>query len=76
MKHNKYDNSLKIVSNASCNTTCLSPVGKVIHGNTGIMEGHMTTMLYITVIQITMDGLFGKCGMMDEELLLLALSRL
>ena len=60
VNHEKYDNSLNIVSNASCTTNYLTSVTKVTHDNFGIVEGHATTAHAIIATQKTMDCHFGK----------------
>ncbi|GFZ19106.1 glyceraldehyde-3-phosphate dehydrogenase C2 [Actinidia rufa] len=49
----EYKSDINIVSNASCTTNCLAPLAKVIHDKFGIVEGLMTTVHSITVVDLT-----------------------
>ncbi|XP_045403302.1 glyceraldehyde-3-phosphate dehydrogenase-like isoform X2 [Lemur catta] len=60
VNHDKYQNNLTIVGNASGTINCLAPLAKVIHDNFGIVEGFMTTVHAVTATQKTVDGPSGK----------------
>ena len=56
VNNDKYDPSMNVISNASCTTTCLAPLAKVINDNFGIKDGLMTTVHSTTATQKTVDG--------------------
>jgi len=60
VNHDKYDTSMKVVSNASCTTNCLAPLAKVINDNFGIIEALMSTVHAVTATQKTVDSPSGK----------------
>ncbi len=54
---NEYDpEKHHIISNASCTTNCLAPIGKVLHENFGIVSGLMTTIHSYTGDQRLLDA--------------------
>ena len=56
VNHEKYDPANHhIISNASCTTTCLAPMAKVLNDNWGIVKGLMTTIHAYTNDQVILD---------------------
>lgn len=51
----KLDESMSIVSGASCTTNCLAPIMKVLDDNFGVEGGFMTTVHAYTNDQTTLD---------------------
>jgi glyceraldehyde 3-phosphate dehydrogenase len=45
----------KVISNASCTTNCLAPVGKVLSDSFGVVKGLMTTVHAYTNDQMVLD---------------------
>lgn len=56
VNQNAYTPDMKIISSASCTTTCLAPVAKVLNDNFGIENGLMTTVHAVTATQKTVDS--------------------
>ncbi len=56
VNHDKYDSSMKVVSNASCTTNCLAPMCKVLQDKWGIEKGLMATIHSSTSKQKTVDA--------------------
>ena len=56
----RFDPSMKVVSNASCTTNCLAPLAWAVHRAFGIKEGLMTTVHAATATQLTVDGVSRK----------------
>merc|ERR1711893_262749 len=56
VNEDKYESSMKVVSNASCTTNCLAPLAKVVNDTFGIEEGLMTPVHAYTATQKTVDG--------------------
>jgi glyceraldehyde 3-phosphate dehydrogenase len=57
VNQNAYDpKKHDVISNASCTTNCLAPVGKVLHESFGVVHGLMTTVHSYTSDQMLQDG--------------------
>lgn len=55
-----YHPSMRIVSNASCTTNCVTPLVKIVNDKFGIVEGFMTTIHAMTASQSVVDGISRK----------------
>jgi len=60
VNHNSYEDSMKVISNASCTTNCLAPLAKLINDNFGIESGVMTTVHAATATQNVVDSISSK----------------
>ncbi len=61
VNQDKYDPAtMDVICSASCTTTCLAPVAKLINDTYGIESGLMTTVHSITSTQNTVDGSSNK----------------
>lgn len=56
VNHQVLNDSMQVVSNASCTTNCLGPIAKVLHDNLGIVKGLMTTIHSFTNDQVLLDA--------------------
>ncbi len=57
VNHHVYDpKKHDVISNASCTTNCLAPIGKVLHDSFGVVHGLMTTVHSYTSDQMLQDG--------------------
>ena len=57
VNHHVYDpKKHDVISNASCTTNCLAPIGKVLHDSFGVAHGLMTTVHSYTSDQMLQDG--------------------
>jgi glyceraldehyde 3-phosphate dehydrogenase len=56
VNHNDYKKEMKIVSNASCTTNCLTPVMEILDREFSVKSGQMTTIHASTATQNIVDG--------------------
>jgi glyceraldehyde 3-phosphate dehydrogenase len=56
VNHNEYHREMQVVSCASCTTTCLAPIAKILNDTYGIESALMTTVHATTASQKTLDG--------------------
>lgn len=55
VNHHVLNDSMTVVSNASCTTNCLAPVAKALNDGVGIVKGLMTTIHAFTNDQVLTD---------------------
>ena len=56
VNHPVYSPDMQVISCASCTTTCLAPIAKILNDTFGIDSGLMTTVHATTASQKTLDG--------------------
>ena len=56
VNHNDYKKEMKIVSNASCTTNCLTPIMEILDREFSVKNGQMTTIHASTATQNIVDG--------------------